>query len=502
MVATFMVVLDSSVANVALPHIAGNLSATTDEATWVLTMYLTANAVILPATGWLAIRMGRRRFLVFSVVAFTLASLLCGAASTLGLLVFARILQGIGGGGLQPVAQAVLLETFPPVKRGVAMAFYGMGVVVAPIIGPTLGGWITDNYSWRWIFYINLPIGILAVLMILAFVEDPPYLKAARQATIDYRGVLLMVVGIGSLQLVLDKGQREDWFSSDLICGLAVLAVVTLVIFLVAEWRTPHPIVDLRILHNRNFTVGTAMGMVMGAVLYSTTALLPIFLQTLMGYPAMNAGLAVTPRGVGALFSMMLVGRLVGKVDERLLVGIGFAFLGYSSWMLGDITLDISMSSVVWPNVLSGLAMGFVFVPLTTAAMGTLSNEEMGNASGIYNLMRNIGGAAGIALTTTFLARFAQAHQVYLVAHMTPFDPIYQQHLHAIASGLATRMDAFAAGQAAQAVMYGILQRQCALAAFVETFRWLAFLSFGCIPLLILFHRAQPHEAAVKGDAQ
>src|SRR6185503_14876481 len=295
-------------------------------------------------------------------------------------------LQGAGGGALQPIAQAVLMESFPPQKRGQAMAVFGMGVVVAPIIGPTLGGWITDNYSWRWIFYINIPIGILAVIMANMFIEDPPYIRNQRPGKIDRLGFAFMAIGLGTLQLVLDKGQEEDWFESNLITFAAIFAIVMLVAFVIWELKSKEPIVDLRILKNRNFTVGTSIMTVMGVVLYGTIALLPLFLQTLLGYPALHSGMAVSPRGFGSIVSMILVGRLIGKIDGRYLVMFGFLVLGFATYMFSDINLMITSTSITWPNIVSGFAMGFIFVPLTTMAMGTLSNEQMGNASGVFNL--------------------------------------------------------------------------------------------------------------------
>src|SRR5882724_10993103 len=307
MLATFMEVLDTSVANVALPHIAGNLSASTDEATWVLTSYLVSNAIVLPITGWLGSRFGRKRLLITCIIIFTVSSALCGAAGSLGFLILARIIQGAGGGALQPIAQAVLLESFPPEKRGSAMAIYGMGIIVAPIIGPTLGGWITDNYSWRWIFYINVPVGALAVFMSQTFIEDPPYIRRVVGAGIDYIGFGLMAVGLSALQIVLDKGQEDDWFGSNLIVSLAIVTVVCLTVFVIWELKTKDPIVNLKVLGNRNFGLGVVLIMVVGAILYGTTAMLPIFLQTLMGYPATQRGLAVSPRGLGSLVSMFIV---------------------------------------------------------------------------------------------------------------------------------------------------------------------------------------------------
>jgi drug resistance transporter, EmrB/QacA subfamily len=491
MLATFMEVLDTSVANVALPHIAGNLSASTNESTWVLTSYLVSNAIILPATNWLGRYFGRRRFLTVCIVIFTLSSALCGAATSLGMLLFARVLQGAGGGALQPIAQAVLLESFPAEKRGSAMAVYGMGIVVAPIIGPTLGGWITDNYSWRWIFYINVPVGILAVLMASAFVEDPPYIKNQRPGRIDYIGFGLMAVGLAALQIVFDKGQEDDWFSSSFIVRATVIAATGLIAFIIWELYSKEPIVNLRVLANRNFAVGTALIAAMGMVLYGTTALLPLFLQTLLGYPALESGLAVSPRGIGAVISMIVVGRLVAKIDGRYLIMFGFGLVGFSTFLLADIDLQISMASIVWPQVLSGLAIGFVFVPLTIMATGTLTNEQIGNATGIFNLMRNIGGSFGIAAVSTMLARSAQVHQAAMVQHLTPYDPAYQQRLHDLTSALAARGNPMTAAQQAYVAIYQTLAQQATLLAYIDNFRLLAFLCLVCVPAALLFKRVK-----------
>lgn len=476
MFATFMEVLDTSVANVALPHIAGALSATTDESTWVLTSYLVSNAIVLPATNWIGHRFGRKRFLIVCVIIFTASSALCGAATSLEMLLFARVMQGAGGGALQPIAQAVLLESFPPEKRGSAMALYGMGIVVAPIIGPTLGGWITDNYSWRWIFYINVPIGIVATLMSNTFVEDPPYIRNQRPGRIDYIGFGLMALGIAALQIVLDKGQELDWFSSSFITWAAGLSVVALIAFVVWELRTHEPIVNLRVLANRNFALGTALIAVMGIVLYGTTALLPLLLQTLLGYPALQSGLSVSPRGVGAILSMLVVGRLVGRIDGRYLIMFGFGVLAISTYLLSDIDLEISMRNIAWPQIVSGFAIGFVFVPLTILATGTLTNEQIGNAMGIFNLMRNLGGSFGIAGVTTVLARGAQVHQAMLLSHLTPYDAAFQQRLRELTSGLEAHSDPVTATQTAYGMIYQSVLEQANLLSYLDAFRLLAFL--------------------------
>ncbi|MEZ5429293.1 MAG: DHA2 family efflux MFS transporter permease subunit [Pyrinomonadaceae bacterium] len=490
MLATVMEVLDTSVANVALPHISGNLSATTEEATWVLTSYLISNAIILPATSWITSFVGRKRFLILCIILFTFASALCGAAPNLQILILARILQGIGGGALQPIAQAILLESFPPEKRGSAMALYGMGVVVAPIIGPTLGGWITDNYSWRWIFYINLPVGALAAFMANTFVEDPPYIKNQKPGRIDYIGFGLMALGLSALELTLDLGQQRDWFSSPVIIFTTVSCAVSLLTFIAWELYTPDPIVNLRIFLNRNFAVGTLLIASVGVVLYGSTALLPLFLQTLLGYPAVESGMAVSPRGIGSIVSMVIVGRLIGRIDSRYLIMFGFAVLGYSMYLFTGINLDIAQRNVIVPMIISGFALGFVFVPLTTLTMGTLSNKEIGNASGIYNLMRNTGGSFGIALMTTFLARGSQQHQAVLMPNVNQYNPAFQQMFEQIKHSLMATADPVTAAQRAYQVIYGmVVVKQAAVLAYIDNFRLMAILCFLGIPAALFFAR-------------
>jgi DHA2 family multidrug resistance protein len=484
-----MEVIDTSIASVALPHIAGSLSATTDEATWVLTSYLVANAIILPATNWLGQLFGRKRFLVTCIVLFTIASALCGMAHSLGFLILARILQGAGGGALQPISQAVLLESFPPQKRGAAMAVFAMGVVVAPILGPTLGGWITDNYSWRWIFYINLPIGFAAVLMANAVVQDPPYLKRISAANIDYIGFGLLGIWLATLQFMLDKGQELDWFASSAIMWCAVVSVAAFVGFIVRELATAHPIVDLRVLKNRNFAVGSTMILLLGALLYGTTAILPLFMQNLLNYTAVDAGIAMSPRGVGALIMTIVVGRLVGKVSNRILIGAGFLLLSYSCLMFGRINLQVGMGSIVFPVVVSGVAISLIFVPLTTATMGTLSQQQIGNASGIYNLMRNVGGSVGIAMITTLVARTAQTNQAVLSSHVSTFNPVFQQKLAAIQSALEQHAGHWQALKQAPRILYGLVQQQAALLSYVHNFRFFALVCLICAPLVFLLKK-------------
>jgi len=491
MLATFMQVLDTSIANIALPHIAGSLSATTDQATWVLTSYLVANAIILPMTGWLGNHFGRKRVFISCIGMFILASVLCGMAVNLPMLILARILQGAGGGAMVPIAQAILLESFPPQKRGIAMATFAQAVVVAPIIGPTLGGWITDNYSWRWIFYINLPVGLLAMFLAEWLVEDPPYIKRNLKAAIDFTGFGLLAVWLATLQIVLDKGQEADWLGAVWIRWFIAISAAAMIAFIVWEFRVKDPLVNLRILRNRNFATGLMLMTVIGIILYGTTAELPLFLQTLMGYPALQSGYTMSPRGVAAFVTTFFVGRLVGRIPLRWLLCFGFSMLSLSSYLLSNINLQVSMASVILPTVLNGVAISFIFVPLTTATMSQLRQQEIGSGTGLYNLMLNIGGSIGIALVTTLVARGAQVHQALMVGHMTPGDPVFAQRLHAAQAMLARHGDPVTAKGQAYALFYNVLNQQAHLWAFVDTFRVFGLMVLCCLPLILLFKRVK-----------
>lgn len=493
---TFMVVLDTSVANVALPHIAGSLSTSSYEATWMLTSYLVANAIILPATAWLSRFFGRKKFLLVSIVLFTLASVVSGAAMSLGMLVVARVVQGASGGALVPISQAVLLESFPPEERAQAMGIFGLGIVVAPVIGPTLGGWITDAYSWRWVFYINLPVGVLAVLLIQMLVEDPPYMKARAGGRIDYIGFVLMAAGLGALQVVLDRGQHDNWFAAEWIRWFTFISAGSLISFVIWELRVEEPLVDLRILRDRNFGVGVAMATIYGVVLYSTLVLLPLFLQNLLGYTALAAGLAISPRGFGAMFAVTVAGRLTKKIDGRILIVCGFLLMAYAGFLLGDVDMQATMGSVMWPNILIGAALGFVFVPLTTLAVETLPNEQMGTATGLYNLLRNMGGSMGIALVSTMMARDAQRHQAMMVGHVTPSDPASRHLLHYLRGLFASRTDVVDATHQAYLAIYHIVVQQSILWAYIDNFRMLSYVALIGVPFALLLKRSSPNSSS------
>jgi DHA2 family multidrug resistance protein len=487
MMAVFMEVLDTSIANIALPHIGGSLSATPEEATWVLTSYLISNAIVMPMTGWLGNYFGRKRVLLFCIMMFTFASALCGLAWSLPTLIIARVLQGFGGGAMVPIAQSIMLESFPPQKRGAAMAVFAQGVVVAPILGPTIGGWITDSYSWRWIFYINLPVGILAVLMAKWVVEDPPYIQRNKKADIDFIGLGLLAVWLGTMQIVLDKGQEVDWFGAEWVRWFTVISVAAFFAFIAWEFHVEHPLVDLRVFKNRNFTVGLILMTSLAAILYGTTAQLPLFLQTLMGYPALQSGYAMSPRGVAAFFTTWCVGRLVGKIRMRTMLLFGFVMLATSSFMLSDINLQVDKMNVIWPSIINGIAISFIFVPLTTATMSQLGQAQIGNASGLYNLMRNLGGSIGIAFVTTMLARGAQTHQALMVGHLTATDPAFKEQFAAAKSVLGHQTDPVTATRQAYNAVYSLLDQQAHLWAFVDNFYMFGLLALGGIPLVFLF---------------
>ncbi len=489
MFATFMEVLDTTVVNVSLPHIAGSLSATIDEATWALTSYLVANAIILPMTGWLASMFGRKRLLMLSVVGFTVSSFLCGLAPTLALLIMCRVLQGATGGALQPLSQAVLLEAFPAHDRGKAMGFWGLGIVVAPILGPVLGGWLTDSYSWRWVFYINIPVGVTSIVMTKLFIFDPPYLRVASRK-IDYWGIGMLAVGIGALQIVLDKGQEEDWFGSSMIIGLSILAAVALSALIVHELTTENPVVDLRVFKARSYAVGVFLMTVVGFVLYGSLVLLPIMLQTLLGYPSLQAGIAMSPRGIGSFFMMPITGLMTGRFDPRKLLATGLLIGGMTLLWLSDLNLQAGYWDIFWPQLVQGMGMSLLFVPLTTVSMAPIPRERIGNATSLFNLMRNIGGSIGIAVTGTMLARQQQTATALIGSHVTAYDAASQSMLAGMrAAMMAAGADPVTAMNRAYAAVYGLVLKQAAMVAFVGIFRLMGIIFIALLPLVLIMQR-------------
>ncbi len=495
MLATFMEVLDTAIASVALPYIAGSLSASNDEATWVLTSYLVANAVILPASNWFSLRFGRKRFLMVCVAIFTVASFFCGAAPSLGFILLARVVQGAGGGALQPLSQAILLESFEPRKRGMAMAVFALGVVVAPVLGPTLGGWLTDSYSWRYAFYINIPFGILALVMINRYVKDPPYIKDAKVKKFDNLGFGLLIVWTGCLQVVLDKGQEDDWFGATWVRIAVAALVIAFVGFIVHSLRSKTALVDLRVLKDRNFAVGCMLILMFGVSIYSTITVLPLFYQELLGYTAFSAGLVVGPRGLGSIVAMPVIGYLGSKLDARILLTFGFIVFGVTSLMFGNVTLGVGPTTLLWPIIITGFALSFVFVPITTQSYGTLQNEQIGNASGIFNLVRNIGGSIGISVAQTLLTRRSDYHQNEITNYVSRSQIWFQQQSQQLGSFLGTARNPANALRAAQGSLYQSLTQQALLWAFVDVFRWIGLLCFGCVLLVWAFRKVKPGKA-------
>jgi len=498
MLATFMEVLDTSVANVALPHIAGSLSAGLDESAWVLTSYLVSNAIVLPLSGWFSMILGRRRFYITCVALFTVSSLMCGLAPNLAALIVSRVFQGVGGGALQPMSQAILLESFPREKRGMAMAFYGLGVVFAPIIGPTLGGWITDNFSWRWVFLINLPVGALSITLTLLLVEDPPYLirKRLRNVRIDYAGLAFLALGLGFLEVMLDKGQREDWFNSWLIVTAAVIAAVSLLAMVFWELRCEEPVIELRLLKERNFMLVTSTMFVLGSVLYGSTMLLPLFLQTLLGYTALTSGLALSPGGLVVACMMPLVGWLLTRYEPRWLILAGISLTAAGLYRMSHFNLQIDFRTAVLARTVQSAGLAFLFVPLNTAAFAFTPKEKTNNATGFINLARNIGGSTGIALATTLLARRAQFHQHVLVGRLTPFDEAYRSMLDNAARMFVQKgASAYQAAQMAYGALYAAVRREASMLAFNDAFLLMAGAFLALIPLILILKNVKPGKA-------
>jgi DHA2 family multidrug resistance protein len=496
--ATFMEVLDTSIANVALPHIAGGLAATPDEATWVLTSYLVANAIILPISAWLSVLVGRKRFYMACVVMFTISSFICGLAPTLGTLVAARVLQGLGGGGLATSEQAILADTFTPEKRGMAFAVYGMAVVMAPAIGPTLGGWITDNYSWRWIFYLNIPVGIISLYLTQKIVEDPPYIAGERKKmlknSIDYVGLALISIGIACLQIVLDKGQEEDWFASRTIVALVVVSVVTLIWFVINEWGHSNPILDLQMLKRRNFAMAAFMMFILGVVLFGTTVLIPQYLQLLMGYSAATAGKALSLGAVVLICMMPLVGQLVSRVDPRWLIAIGFSATAAALYHMTSINLQIDFQTAAMFRVYQTLGLAFIFIPINTLAYVGVPQYKSNQVAGMTNLARNLGGSVGIAMLSTFLLRLQQKHQVYLIANASKANPIFTGHAEGMARGF---MHQGMAPNRATATAYSVLSRGISVQA--STLAYVDIISFGVVLLACLVPFAFLMQRSPKG---
>jgi DHA2 family multidrug resistance protein len=499
MLPAFMELLDTSIASVALPYIAGSLSSSNSEATWVLTSYLVANAIILPASNWFALRFGRKRFLLICVTLFTIASFFCGAAPSLGVILLARVLQGAGGGALQPLSQSILLESFPIEKRSMSMAAFGLGIVLAPVLGPTLGGWLTDSFSWRYAFYINIPIGILAVFLVSRFVHDPPYIKNAKVGRFDGLGFGLLAIWSGCLQIVLDKGQEDDWFGAVWVRWAVATLVISLALWLWRSWTNRTGLVDLHILKDRNFRTGCFLFAMLGMCLYITITILPLYYQEILGYTAFTVGIVVAPRGLGAFIASPLIGILGSRIDNRKLLCGGFLGFGLCALVFSTVNMGIGPLTLLIPIMLTGFAMSFCFVPLATISMSSINPREIGNAAGLYAMLRNIGGSIGIAVASTVLVRRAAVHQVYLGANLGPSSYVLQQKSAAVA-GYLGRHGPPGSAHGSLGQIYGLMQQQSALLAYVDVFRWTAILAFGCAAAAWLFKKPIRNAAPRPGE--
>jgi MFS transporter, DHA2 family, multidrug resistance protein len=489
MLPTLIEIIDTSVVNVSLDHIRGSLSAGLDESTWAITMYLVANAIIIPITGWLSRFFGRKLYLLISITVFTVSSLMCGFSWNIQSLIFFRVFQGLGGGGMQPVSQSILLETFPPRQHGLAMAFYGIGIMFGPIVGPVMGGWITDNWSWHWIFFINIPIGIISIILTMLVIKNPPYMEKQKMR-MDYVGLAFIALGLGCLQILLDQGQREDWFASTQIRWLAIISVTSLILLVINELRSKEPVINLRLFKDISFSTGNTIMFLVFVSMFASIVLLPIYLQTLMGYTSTLAGLALGPGGFSTIFALIIVGRLATKIDPKVPLFLGLCISAYSLYMMSRFNLNSSFIIIMWPRIVLGFGMGFVFVPLTNISLSHIKKEDMGGATSLFSLLRNLGGGFGVAIVTTILARRAQLHQSRLVEHLTPFDWPYQWTVHNIQSFLHQKgiPDAFAP-QGAQGIIYRNLIRQATMIAFNDAFHFVLILILIVIPLIFFLRK-------------
>lgn len=492
MLATFIFVLDSTIANVALPHMAGSFSSTNEEAMWILTSYMVASGIILPSVAWFSSVFGRKNFFISCVLLFTIASFFCGLAKSLDQMILARILQGLGGGAILPVSQAILLENFPKEKRRMSMSIFAFGVILAPIIGPILGGWITDNYSWHWIFYINVPLGFLAAFLSSLFIVDPPYAKKQSGQKIDYVGFGFLILWLVTLQITLDKGQNLDWFNSPMIRTLALVSVISMILFIVSQLKDRDSLIDLKVFDDKNFAVGTALLVFINGIMYASIVIMPLFLQHLLRYSAFWSGFATTPRGIGCIIAIVITG-LAKKADDRVFISLGLAMLGTASLIFGNLNLQISMINILIPNLIFGMGMGFCIVSLSSLAVVTLKNEQLTNATGIQNLFKNIGGAIGTSVVATCLSRFAQMHQAQMVGNLNNLNPVFQYKVKMITAALSHYMHGSLAYQKANYLMYAELLRQSNLWAFMDAFRVFGLLCFIISPIVFFMDRGHGH---------
>ena len=495
LLSVFIYVIDGTIANVALPHMAGSFSATRDESMWILTFYLIASGIVIPSVDFFSRFLGRKNFFIISILLFTLASFLCGTAKSLGQMVFYRILQGAGGGGIVPLSQAIMMESFPKEKRGSAMAIFGMGVILAPILGPVIGGWITDNWSWPWIFFINVPFGCIAAFLAKSMLFNPPYAQKQKGVKIDGLGFFFLIIWLLSLQVFFDKGNNADWFNSSWICWLFIASCIAGICFFLSQILRKNTLVDLSVFKDKNFVIGTVIQVVMQAVLYASIAILPQFLQSMMGYTAFLSGCSMMPRGLGSFSSMIICAFIADRVDKRMMVIAGLLLIGFAGVSFGFLNLQIATINIMIPNFLMGMGMGLAMIPIINLSLETLTNQQMTNASGLQNLLKNIGGAVGTSLVATMLTRFAQMHQFMMVGKLSELNPIYVQKVQATAGALSQYTHISVAQQMAQYSQYGALIKQSTLWAFMDSFRIFGVMCFLLIPLLFLFRKKNSNDS-------
>ena len=491
LVAVFIYVMDGTIANVALPHMAGSFSATRDESMWILTFYLIASGIVIPSVDFFSRFFGRKNFYIISILLFTAASFLCGTAKSLGAMVFYRILQGAGGGGIVPLSQAIMMESFPKEKRGTAMAIFGMGVILAPILGPVIGGWITDNWSWPWIFFINVPFGCIAAFLAKNLLFNPPYAQRQKGVKIDGLGFFFLIIWLLSLQVFFDKGNNADWFNATWICWLFTGSCIAGLCFFISQAVRKDTLVDLSVFKDKNFVIGTFIQVVMQAVLYASIAILPQFLQSMMGYTAFLSGCSMMPRGFGSFTSMIICALIADRVDKRKMVIAGLALIGSASLVFGFLNLQIATINIMIPNFMMGMGLGLAMIPIINLSLETLSNYQMTNASGLQNLLKNIGGAIGTSLVATMLTRFAQMHQYMMVGKLSELNPAFVERVQTITGALAQYTSIDTAKYMAQYVQYGTLIKQSTLWAFMDSFRVFGLLCLSMIPLLFLFKKSK-----------
>lgn len=485
--AAFMFVLDETIANVALPHMAGSFSASREESTWILTSYLVASGIIIPMVDWLCKLLGRKNLFMISIITFVISSFCCGIANSLGVMVVTRIIQGFGGGALLPIAQAIMMEAFPKEERGKAMAVFGLVIVLAPIIGPVLGGWITDNWSWPWIFFINIPIGFFTLYLAKTYIEDPPYARRQQNVYFDFWGFFFLAIWLVSQQIVLDKGNNADWFNAPWICYLTSVAVISAIVFVILQLKSKNPLVDLTIFKDKNFCIGVVLQTVMMGVVLASLAILPQFLQSLMGYDAFLSGLSMMPRGLGSLTAMVVVATMSNRIDNRILMTVGLSLLGVSGFGLGFLNLQIAPIDIAIPNFLFGFGMGLSMIPVINLTVVTLSNAQQTNASGIQNLMKNLGGAVGTSLVGTLITRYAQIYQGNLVKNLTPLNDAFNARFQMMTGALSQYQSIDVAQYMSQYSLYMQMIQQSTFAGFIQAFRVFGVAVLVVIPLIFLF---------------